>query len=273
MQPVNNNVEECFNNYKESIFSIDHDIRFWKHFLKISIDSYPSEIDREISTAIFTVYDHPFDRLGGFLKRHQKVYRTNVSELHKKSTDFITWIMNLALLNAYNSMEILLLQAIQIKYYPNSENPILGRKQADKIHEQIKQVLRKNSIKVSTKNNDHVIKFLRLKSSKINVFLDLKMNTDLNSRWIDFFNLISILRNIVAHCAMIVQVDIQNEIKSKAKDIFERHFEIVENHTGFPILTPKSDIFNGMINRLNTLTTNLYKFNFDETDLKFLGLN
>lgn len=271
-QTANPQVKKCFDNYKESIFNIDHDLRFWKHFLKISIDAYSSDTDREINTAIFCVYDHPCDHIGGILKCHEKVYRTNVSELHKKSIDFITWVMNLSMLNAYNSMEILILQTIQMAYYPKLTNPVNGKKQTDNIQYQIKDFLKNNSINVDTKNNDYLIQFLKLKSPEISSFLNLKMNTDLNTRWIDYFYLISILRNVVAHCAMIVQPDIHNEIKSRAKDIFERHFEIKKNLEGFPILNPKPNNFNELIKFINSLTISIYKFAFNENDLSFIGM-
>lgn len=271
-QTADPQVKKCFDNYKESIFSIDHDLKFWKYFLKISIDAYPSTTDREINTAIFCVYDHPWDRIGGVLKCHEKVYRTNVSELHKKSIDFFSWVMNLSILNAYNSLEILILQAIQMAYYPKLSNPVEGKKQTAEIQYQIKNFLKNNSIKVDTKNNDYLIQFLKLKSPEISSFLNLKMNTDLNTKWIDYFYLISILRNVIAHCAMVVQPGIQNEIKSLAKDIFERHFEITKNLEGFPILNPKPDIFNEFIKFVNSLTISIYKFIFAENDLSFIGM-
>jgi len=269
---TNPQIQKCFDNYKESIFNIDHDLRFWKHFLKTSTDSFPLTVDREVSTAIFTVYDHQYDKIAGHLKTHEKVYKTDASELQNKSNDFFTWVMNLSILNAYNSMEVLILQAIQLKYYPALKNPIDGKKQTDIIQGQIKNYLKSNSIKVNTKNNDHIIQFLVSKSSKIKAFLNLRMNTDLQTKWIDFFHLLSILRNIIAHCTMVVQPDVHNEIKSISKDIFLRHFEIKNNINGLPILNPRTEIFNNFLHRINSLTINLYKFVFDESDLSFVGM-
>lgn len=263
---------ECFNIYKESIFSIDHDLRFWSHFLKSSIDKFPGIEDRVINTAIFCAYDHQFDRIGGILKCHEKVYKTKSSELENKRIDFFNWVMNLSILNAYNALEILILQAIQIVYYPKMANPIKGKKQTDKLQIQIKSFLKSNSVKINTKNNDHLIQFLKSKSEKLNSFLDQPLNIDLKTKWIDFFYLISILRNIVAHCGMIVQPDLHNEIKSRAKDIFERHFEILQNVNGLPTLSPKGEIFGNFIRYINSLSISIYKFVFDEDDLTFIGL-
>lgn len=269
---TNSQIQECFDSYKESIFNIDHDIRFWKHFLKISIDSFLASIDREVSTAIFTVYDLQYDKIAGCLKTHEKIYKINASELQAKSNDFFTWVMNLSILNAYNSMEVLILQAIQIKYYPDLKNPIDGKKQTDKIQRQIKNYLEINSVKVNTKNNNHIIQFLVLKSPKIKSFLNLNMNTDLQTKWIDFFHLLSILRNTIAHCTMVVQPEVHNEIKSISKDIFQRYFEIKRNRNGLWTLNPRIEIFNNFLHQINSLTINLYKLIFDESNLSFIGM-
>jgi len=263
---------DSFNIYKESLFSIDNDLRFWRYFLKSSIDKFPKIGGRDINTAIFCAYDHQFDKIGGLLKCHEKVYKTKESELEKRRIDFFNWIMNLSILKAYNALEILILQAIQIVYFPNLTDPVAGKKQSDNLQKHIKDYLKNNSVKIDTKNNDHLIQFLRLNSTKLRSFFQLPMNVDLSTRWIDFFYLISILRNVVAHCGMIIQKDLHNEIKSKAKDIFERHFELILDLNGLPMLCPKDSIFGDFLNYINSLSVSIYKFVFDENDLSFIEL-
>lgn len=264
--------KECFDIYKETIFSIDNDLRFWRIYLKSSFDNSSGIEDMEVNTAIFCGYDHDFDKIGGNLRCHEKVYTTMSSELEKRRVDFFVWIMNLSVLRAYNALEILLLQAIQIVYYPNFSNPIEGKKQTDAINAQIKEFLKSNSVKQTTKNNDHIIQFLKHKSIKIKTFLDLPMNIDLTTKWGDFFCLISILRNVIAHNGAIVQPNVRNQIKSISKDIFERHFEIIPNVNGLPTLCPHDDIFANFITYVNSLSINIYKFIFNENDLTFIDL-
>lgn len=266
------NAQKYFNIYKDSLFRIDNDLRFWKEFLKSNISALAHMEDKSIQTAIFCAYDHDYDKISGTLKCNEKIYQTNISELEKRRADFFNWIMNLSILKAYNALEILILQAIQAVYFPQMDDPIKGKKRADKINSMIKEYLQSNKINPNTKNNEHLIEFLTMNSVKLKSFLNLEMNNDLNTRWQEFFYMISILRNVVAHCGMIVQLDIQNEIKSKAKDIFERHFEIILDDNRLPILSPRENIFGDFINYINSLSISIYKFVFDQDDLNFIGL-
>lgn len=264
--------KEYFDIYKESIFKIDNDLRFWKQFLKSNIESFINSDDKTIQTAIFCAYDHEFDKIKGTLKCHEKVYKTNSSGLEQRRSDFFNWIMNLSILKSYNALEILILQAINVVYYPELEDPIRGKKQMDKIHEKVKEYLKQNNIKVNTKNNQHLVDYLINRNRKLSSFLNLEMNVDLKTKWIDFFDMISTLRNVVAHCGMIVQPDVQNGIKSKSKDIFERHFSIVEDINGLPVLYPREEIFGDFIKYVNSLSISIYKFVFNQNDLSFIGL-
>jgi hypothetical protein len=263
---------DCFNIYKESIFKIDSDLGFWNYFLKSSIDDYSKSSDRELNTAIFCAYDLQHDKIGGGKKCHEKVYRIMSSELDHKRIDFFHWIMNLSILKAYNALELLIYQAISITYFPDIPNPILSKKNNDKIQNRVLEFLRSNSIPVNTRNNEHLITFLCEKSPKLRSFVHLPMNVDLKTTWINFFYLISLIRNIVAHCGMIVQRDTLNEIKSKAKDIFERHFEIIKDEKGLPILTPRNEVFGNFIDNINSLSIGIYKYVFNENDLTFIEL-
>lgn len=263
---------ECFEIYKESIFQIDYDLKLWKSFLESNIKDYSKQKDSVINTAIFCAYDHEHNKISGSLKSHKKVYETKISELGDKRIEFFIWIMNLSILKAYNALEILILQAIQSVYYPQLEDPINGKKQTDKVQAEIKEYLKQNGVKLNTKNNKHLIDFLTMNSVKLNSFLNQRMNVDLNTKWLDFFEMISIIRNVVAHCGMILQPDVQNEIKSKAKDIFERHFEIISDLNGLPIISPRENIYGEFIKYLNSLSMSIYKFVFDQNDLTFIGL-
>lgn len=265
-------VLDCFNIYKESIFKIDSGLSFWNQTLKSTIPNYSNSADRELRTAIFCAYDLQYNKIGGSLKCHEKVYRIMNSTLDQERINFFNWVMNLAILKAYNALEILLYQAINIVYFPTLQNPLASKKNNNKIQVQVTTFLKNNSIPVNTHNNEHLLKFLCEKSPKLKSFLYLPMNIDLTTKWIDFFFLISIIRNVVVHGGMIVQKDTHNEIKSRAKDIFERHFDIIKDENALPILTPKGEVFGNLINNINSLSIGIYKYIFDEDDLTFIEL-
>lgn len=269
---MNYKIVKCFNVYKEDMFRIDNDISFWRNFLNHCIKNYSENPESMINTAIFCVYDHQYNDISGFLKSHDKTYETKVSDIPFRREEFFNWILNLAILKSYNSLEILLLQAINIKYFPDLNDPLDGRRETEQIRGKIKESLIAESIKFKKDNNDYILKYLSLKSPNIHSFLKLNMNVDLNTTWKDFFLTLSIIRNIVTHNSMIIQQDTLNAIKSKSKDIFERHFDIKQGVNGFPILYTKEDVFGELITKINSLGVNLYKFVFNESDFSFLGL-
>lgn len=266
------NTKIIFNIYKKSIFEIENDLRFWKRFLTASIKTYEENDERTIHQAIFTAYDHEFQKIGGKLKRAEEVYETKTTDLAKRRNEFFIWVMNLSILKAYNSIEILLLQLIQLRYFDVLEDPINGKSQTDKVTSKICEVLKQNGIRPEKRNNRYLIDFLAMKSQKLNSFFELPMNVDLKTKWAGFFNFVSILRNVVAHCGMILHLDVKNEIKSVAKDIFERYFETSVGDEGLPKLSPRVEEFGNFINYLNSFSVSVLKFAFDQDNLNFIGL-
>jgi hypothetical protein len=178
--------------------------------------------------------------------------------------------MNLSILKAYNLCEILLFRSIQLLFFPSLNNPIESRKYTNAINTEIK----KNLPKPDSTNNRHIIEFLKLKVQKFDTFSDQKIRIDLTTNWASFFEMFSILRHIITHQGSIVDINTHNQIKSKAKDIFERHFDLFENNLGFKILNPlEGDLFSDFINLINDFSLNTVKFIFNETDLSFLDMN
>ena len=123
-----------------------------------------------------------------------------------------------------------------------------------------------------TKNNRHLIEFLRSKSNSFNAFADNKMNVDLMTTWANFFELLSILRNVVAHQGTVITNDTLNEIKSKSRDIFERYFEVTWDTTGDKHISPKENGIVSLIGVMNDFVVNTVKFINGEKDFKFIGL-
>lgn len=269
---VNSEIISIFNVYKDSIFSIENDLRFWKGFLKVAIDNYTKSEEREIYSSIFGAYDIDYLSNAGYLKCHKAVFQISTPDLEVNRQDFFNWIINLSVLKAYNSLEILLLRSIQKSYYSNLEDPINGKRASDKIQQEIRNFLIINSIKYETKNNEHLLQFLMKRSPKIDTFLSHKMNVDLNTTWLNFFFMISILRNVIAHQGMIIQPDLLNDIKSKAKDVFERYFLLKNDISGFKLLYPKEDQFGDFLTYLNSLSLTMNKLIFNEDNLDFLEL-
>jgi len=269
---VSSEIISIFNVYRDSIFSIENDLQFWKDFLKGAIDNYPKMIKREIYSSIFVAYNIDYLSNTGYLKCHEEVFKISTSDLETKRQDFFYWIINLSVLRAYNSLEILLLRSIQKSYYSQFEDPLNGKKQSDQIQIEIRNFLSANSIKFNPKNNEHIIHFLQRKSPKIDTFLSHRMNADLKTTWLDFFFMISILRNIIAHQGMVIQVDVLNDIKSKAKDVFERYFSLKNNTSGFQLLSPKEDEFINFLTYVNSFSLTMHKLIFDEDNLDFIGL-
>lgn len=264
----------AFNNYKALIFKVDNDLRFWKSFLNLSIKNYQNQDSKpeEIYSAIFSVYDIDSNSNKGYLKCHKEVLSIKTVNLEDHRKMFFSWILNLSILKGYTALETFLLQAIWLKYFPALSNPTSKKQNADKIQKEIKNYLTSSDLNYDTKNNRHLIEFLRNKSQEFSVFIQKSIRVDLNTTWEDYFELISILRNIIAHQGTIVSNDTHNKIKTKAKDIFERHFSIVMDLSNDKHLTPKEEDFNNFMSLMNDFSVNTVKFIWNEKDFKFLNL-
>jgi hypothetical protein len=77
---------------------------------------------------------------------------------------------------------------------------------------------------------------------------------------------------MVAHHGTILTPDAYNEIKSKARDIFDRHFELLKDKSGYNNLRPKPDQFLDLISLFNDFTVNVIKLLYNQSDLTFLGI-
>ncbi|SFA56702.1 hypothetical protein SAMN04488511_11689 [Pedobacter suwonensis] len=270
-----NRILNAFEIYKNTVFTTDTDLSFWKSFLQTSINNYKANNPTQVGLyeAGFYVYEYSSKHEDGHLKGHKisRLIKTDNLEIDKN--DFISWISNLATLKIYNALENFILQAIHIRYFMENKHAVGSKKATDKLNIDIKTYLLNHNLKVDTKNNRHIIQFLRSKSSNVTSFLERKMNIDLATKWGDFFELISILRNVIAHQGTIVSSDTQNEIKSRAKDIFQRHFSLNKDEFGLKRLQPNNEQYASFINYFNSFSLHVVQCIFDEDDLKFLGMN
>lgn len=271
---TNSKTQKAFDIYKNTVFKVDTDLRFWQPFIKLSIKDYQSKPSspKVVFEAIFHAYNINPKTNSGLLKTVKTVYSRKTIDLESQSDDFFRWIMLLSLLKTYNALEILLLQAIQYKYFPAKKDPILSKKACDEIHMEIKKQLSSNGIKPDPKNNRHLINFLATNSNDISSFLLLPIRADLTTNWKQFFELVSVLRNVVAHHGTILSSDTQNSINSVSKDIFERHFIVDKEPLNYNILKPKQEQFLNFLNFYNDFSVNIFKLIFNQNDLTFIGI-
>jgi hypothetical protein len=269
------NYRYFFDNYLKSAFQTEIDLRFWKHFLSESIEKYKSENpeNRWISESGFSLFNIQPNGLNTWLHVSQETSSIEIKDLKGHSDNFFIWIMNLAIIRIYNSVELLLLQSIQYKYFPNLQNPNKSKKEANKLIAEIKNSLNTSGEIVETTNNKYLILFLKTKSKNYEDFLKVKINEDWQINWNEFYEFFSILRNIIAHHGMIVTQDVRNNLNSFAGDAFRHYFEQPINKKSIEILKPNSEhLFLNFVGHINDFAANSIKFLADETNFEFIGL-
>jgi len=270
----NKNILKAFDNYKKIVFPTTNDINFWHSVVKWAISEYQSKppslgINFE---SVFTTHDLDYKSFHGLLKVHKEIFTIKTIHLESHSQSFFIWVMNLSIIKIYNASETFLLNTIGFIYFPNIKYRNNNKKFHELIQREIKNHLKHKNFKFDTKNNKHLILFLKSKSSKFKTFINRKINVDLNTKWEDFFELISILRNVIAHQGMAVTLDNINEINSKAKDVFQKHFNLSEDLDGYLQILPDKERFVGFIDLINKFTLNTIKFIADKPDFTFLEM-
>jgi len=256
-----------------SVFDASTDIRFWNSQINKIVSEYKEEADeRELFLSMFTIFNVDNEFGNGNLHQfvNQDVVLTS-KNLDTRKKQFFRWLRNSAILNVYNSMEILI-QRVIFEDLKGSPSDFFGKKEIAFVNKEVNEYIKTNSLgKFDTKNNRHLIKYLSSKSSETAKFLTHKVKTNFKSNWGDLFELVSILRNVIAHQTMMIEPDTYNAIKSCSKDIFSFYFDTPESSTNMFYLESKGDHINSFINLLAELTINLVKFFRNETDLKFAG--
>lgn len=263
-------IKSAFKNYKNTVFNVDTDLHFWESVLINAIEKYKSQPDANFFGAIFAAYN--IDEFGadGDLQDFKGDITVGTADLEKKKQMFLSWVRNLTTLKLYNALEVFFLQAIWLKYYLHLQNPTFNKKSSDALLREIRNHLTTNSLSTDSKNNKYLIEFLKSKSPQFANFFNQKMRIDLNTSWCEFFELLSILRNIIAHQGTIVSSDSKNEIFSKAKDVFQRHFKLVPDNDNNLNLEPIGEQYSNFILLINDLALNSVKFIFEQPDFSFM---
>ncbi|QIL39076.1 hypothetical protein G7074_07140 [Pedobacter sp. HDW13] len=266
---------KAFKIYKRIVFTADTDLSFWKSFLERAIDEYciknPNNI--ELFTSVFCAYNFNLDKNEGYLKSSDNIRLIEKNNLKKCGDDFFSSISLLLILKNYVAIETFILQAIHIKYFYLQGSLLGNRKAASRINNEIKAYLKEINIKSDNKNNRHIIEFLKSKSTSISSFLSSKIRVDLDTSWGNFFEIISILRNIIAHQDQVVTSDTINEIKSKGKILFKNHFITKKKEVDKANFTLNIKNTSNFLAFFNDFSLNIVKLMFEEKDLKFLGMN
>lgn len=268
------NITNAFDDYRQLISNITNDLEFWKSFLNLSIKNYQSqEIKPEkLYASVFISRDIDVSlNIEHLISLNSSTsIMTDDLEIHRKL--FFTWIMNLSLLKSYNALEIFLLKAIWLNYFPTLKNPTIKKKNTDELKNSIKAELKKIGLVSDTKNNRYLIEFLKYKAMNFEKLLSLQIRADLKTTWKDFFDMISVLRNIMVHQGTIITDDTLNEIKSTSKDIFERHFDILSDENGDKHINPKENDLTSLIWLMNDFGLNSVKLIYNKPDLEFIGM-
>ena len=276
MQPLQSDTDifNAFKLYKETVLQTDVDIHFWQWFIKEGVKGFMQDQSKGelVYAAIFAAYNINHVNSQGILKSNEKSIQLLKSNLENHRVDFLSWVINLSIVKIYNAVEIFFYQAIQLKYFPNNDSPLNNKKAIYKINKEIKTILQASNIKYDTTNNKHLIEFIKSKSSEYSFFINNPIRIDLITTWVNFFELLSILRNIVVHDSMLVTKNVENRIKGHAKDIFNRHFNIVKNISGNNVLQPKEDQYKSFVVIVNDFTLNTVKFLSNEQDFDFIQM-
>lgn len=265
-------INEIFNSYRNIVFMVQNDLLFSESMLDAAFTKFDKCSYDKLQSSIYAVYDIEHDTEHGLLKSFGEANYISVEDLPIYKQRFLSWTLNLTILKIYNAVEIFILQSIWVKSFPELQDPIKDKSANDILIRKIKDVLVEKGIKLDTKNNRYLISYLTAVSQNCASLMDQPMRVDLNTNWSTFFELISTLRNVIAHQGTIVTKNLKNEINSKAGDVFKRHFELQKDLNDNLNLQPNISQFSNFIALVNDFTLNTIKFFFNEPNLDFLGM-
>ncbi len=178
--------------------------------------------------------------------------------------------MNLSIPRVYNAIEILLLSAVMDEYFNKELDLKKFKTQQGEMNRAIRDYFDNNSLgRYESKNNRHILKYLGHKSAEINNFLNQNVRVDLNVNWQQFFEFISILRNVVTHNGMMMSKDVINQINSNAESLYGKYFSDSILKEDLVLLSPIQDLFLNVLNMTNEFALNMVKFIKNKPNLGF----
>ncbi len=267
-----------FENYKRTVFRVRDDIEFWSNFLNWAIKQYPKtfpqQIDRVIRHGLFTTIDIDFVNKKAIGVNQPNPEKRNSNSLEQYKFAFFEWVLSYATLRIYNSLEILLLKSIQLRFFKIFYGEDESRKNTETARK-IKQFLNQKNIKNVTKNNRHIIAFLKEKSPSFKQLIKLKVREDLKVNWEEFFEMTSILRNVIVHGNADLTNNTVNELKKNGGTLLNQYFDISMGNYGLkklsPVQAPERGNYNNFLKMFDDFAVNSMKAIFEKGDLTFLG--
>lgn len=249
--------------FVNEINQTENDLYFWKTQLEKRVESLVGKNpDGRAFQSSFTVYDMQLE--GGDSKLfafEQGKEDWMIADLEDRKEMFFRWIHCLALMRLYNTMEVLITDAIIAQYCPEINEIKSRKKKAESLKQKVRQILDKESIKFDSKDNGHLITFLETRNSRVKKFLDQPSLSGVKDSWRSFFLLASKLRHLVAHNAMQIDLAGVNTLKSSSKELYEKYFSangIEENELNY--LAPKEQSFLHFLKLYNIFGLNMVKF-------------
>ncbi len=256
--------------YVHSMMEISSDYTIWKSIVDTAILQYQKQgvkdVKNELCSMLFSAYNLNAKTGKDFLY----IYPRNIP---LQQDSFFRWVANLAILRVYNSIEILLYSVIMEEYMRKKYSLANAKEDELVIKFEIRKYLKKN--KVEQLEERYIIQYLYRKSPEVNDFVREKMRVDLDTTWLNFFEFISMLRNLVAHNAMVVNPSNMTQIEKIAGDVYYRYFSneiLLEGNEEQIILNPKSDYFDTFLGFMNDFALNMVKCIKKQQDFAFLSL-
>lgn len=152
--------KDFFQTYTDSNSEIVNHLRFYHHFMTISIEKY--KMDNPTTCTLYetrnALYNIPGDS-GTWLNTSDDVFFITPNNLQEQVDSFFNWVINSSIVRCYNATELLLLQAIQYRFFQSCVDPARGKKEMDKVNKEISNSLNNNNI--TKRNNKHLIIFLQ----------------------------------------------------------------------------------------------------------------
>lgn len=266
-------VIKIHNQYRKTVHALNDDLQFWAHFInKWAIPEYKKQnASIEIYASLYGTYDSSIETGSDLLKIHSESRKIHTDDLEIHSKGFFDWLMNLSIVRAYNSLEILILQLIDVAFLDSKFNTVLSKQDINRINNKVGELL---ISPFDRTNNKHHINFLCENSILFKQWIHTKLRPDTTAVWQDYFYLMSVLRHVITHQGMILNKNLLNEIKSKScKDIFQNYFNTTEISKDIYELKPNQENFISFLDLSIQFAANSIKFiakepNFDFLDMK-----
>jgi hypothetical protein len=194
------------------------------------------------------------------LKKYQHGKHTiDAENITEWQNNLLSNINVIHIVKMYNAIERLMILAIRDNFF-----------QFEKITSKLQNKIDSKIVETGyndKKNNKHIIEFLKGKSEICKEFLTEKINIYQTITWEHFFQLLSILRNSIAHNGGYIDKNITNHLKSIDKKFADLYFNFENDRIQ---IKDNMQFALSFFGKCDKFTINLIKFIYNKTDLDFL---